>query len=283
MQIFKEKGALQSVITALKEDKSVIGFVPTMGALHEGHLSLVKQAANSCDVVVVSIFINPTQFDKDSDLKNYPRTLESDLNLLKELNLNILVFTPNAEELYDGKITAEHFDFDGIEYEMEGKYRTGHFDGVGTIVKKLFEIVQPNFAFFGEKDFQQLQIIRKLTQKHKLPVEVVGCEIQRESNGLARSSRNERLKAEERENASFIYQILKKANMKFGTESAKEISEWVKKEFQTHPFLKLEYFEIANSHTLKTVIDKESGTPYRAFIAAYAGDVRLIDNMALNN
>ncbi len=282
MQIIKANAKLKGLVATIKHDGGTIGLVPTMGALHEGHLSLIRQAASVCDWVVVSIFINPTQFDKPLDLQNYPQTIEVDIALLRELNLNIVVFSPTASELYDDKIEAEHFDFDGVELEMEGKYRFGHFDGVGTVVKKLFELIQPDKAFFGEKDFQQLQIIRKLIEKTGLPVEIIGCPINRESNGLARSSRNERLTDEMRQKASFIYQTLQKAKVKFGTESAKQIGDWVENEFKTHPFLKLEYFEIADSNSLKTVETKQLETPYRAFIAVYAGEVRLIDNIALN-
>lgn len=283
MQIFREKAALQSEILHLKQEGKTIGFVPTMGALHEGHLSLVKQAAEVCESVVISIFINPTQFDNAQDLRNYPRTLETDISLLKNLNLNLIVFAPNATELYGERIEAEHFLFDGLEHEMEGKFRTGHFNGVGTVVKRLFEIVKPHKAFFGEKDFQQLQIIRKLTEKNNLPVEIVGCPIDREENGLARSSRNERLSPQVRREASFIYQTLLKVKEKFGTESAKTINEWVKDEFNLHQTLQLEYFEIADTNSLKTTSKKKNGATYRAFIAAYAGDVRLIDNIALDN
>jgi len=282
MQIIKEKAPLNTWVATIKHEAGIIGLVPTMGALHEGHLSLIRQAASVCDWVVVSIFINPTQFDKPLDLQNYPQTLDEDIALLGELNLNIVVFSPTASELYDDKIEAEHFEFDGVELEMEGKYRFGHFDGVGTVVKKLFELIQPEKAFFGEKDFQQLQIIKKLIEKTGLPVVITGCPIYRESSGLARSSRNERLSDEMRQQASFIYQTLLKAKEKFGTESAKQISNWVENEFKTHPFFKLEYFEIADSNSLKTVKNKQLDTPYRAFIAVYAGEVRLIDNIALN-
>lgn len=282
MQIIKDKATLAQVISKLKTKDSGIGFVPTMGALHEGHLSLVKQAATVCDVVVVSIFINPTQFDKATDLDNYPRTLDSDIAKLEELDLDLIVFTPTAAELYNNKIESEHFQFDGLEYEMEGKYRNGHFDGVGTVVKKLFEIVQPDKAFFGEKDYQQLQIIKKLVQRHQLPVEVIGCPIYRENNGLARSSRNERLSPKIRLEASFIHETLLKVKDKFGTESANQISKWVENEYKAHPFFELEYFEIADSETLKPITDKIEGRSFRAFIAVYSGDIRLIDNIALN-
>ena len=283
MQIFREKTPLQHEISALKMEGNSVGFVPTMGALHLGHLSLVKQASALCDTVVVSIFINPTQFDNPEDLNNYPRTLENDISLLESLKLKLIVFAPNAYELYGKKVEAEKFIFDGLENEMEGKYRTGHFNGVGTVVKKLFEIVQPEKAFFGEKDYQQLQIIKKLTDKYSLPVEIIGCPIDREINGLARSSRNERLSPEVRKDASFIFETLKKVKDKFGTDSAKSITQWVADQFEAHPVLTLEYFEIADIVSLKTVEKIEDGVMYRAFIAAFAGDVRLIDNIALNN
>lgn len=282
MQIIKEKAVLAQVISTFKSKGSSIGFVPTMGALHDGHLSLVRQAASICDVVFVSIFINPTQFDNATDLDNYPRTLEKDVKKLDELGLNVVVFSPNASELYDDNIVAEHFQFEGLENEMEGKFRTGHFDGVGTIVKRLFELVQPDKAFFGEKDYQQLQIIKNLTRTHNLPVEVIGCPIYRENNGLARSSRNERLSPKIRLEASFIHETLLKAKDKFGTESAKQVIHWVEKEFEAHPFFKLEYFEIADSETLKPLTQKVEGNKYRAFIAVYSEDIRLIDNIALN-
>ncbi|MGB7786751.1 MAG: pantoate--beta-alanine ligase [Salinimicrobium sp.] len=282
MQILKEKRALKKQIGEFKNQGLSIGFVPTMGALHEGHLSLMEQALSSCDKVVVSIFVNPTQFDNAQDLEKYPRTLEQDVERIWALNPNILVFSPPASEIYGQDVASEDFSFDGLEFEMEGKFRKGHFNGVGTIVKKLFEMVAPDKAFFGEKDYQQLQIIRKLVEINKLPVEIVGCPIHREASGLARSSRNERLSSEERQKAAFIYEVLQQVKENFGTKSAKELTAWVRKEFEKSPFLNLEYFEIANADTLKTVDERENGHKYRAFIAAYAGDVRLIDNIALN-
>ncbi|MFD1094746.1 pantoate--beta-alanine ligase [Salegentibacter chungangensis] len=283
MQVFKEKEPLKFAIATLKSEGKSLGLVPTMGALHEGHLSLVKEALKACDKVVVSIFVNPTQFNNATDLEKYPRTLEKDLELLKQLDQDLWIFAPNANELYGENIISEHFDFDGLENVMEGKFRNGHFDGVGTIVKRLFNIVTPDKAFFGEKDFQQLQIIRKLTEKSNLPVEIVGCPILREDSGLARSSRNERLSDSHREEASFIYKTLLETKELFGTKSAEYITRWVEEQFQSHPFLELEYFEIANTKTLKKINHKRKGNQYRAFIAAYANDVRLIDNIALNN
>ena len=282
MQIYKEKQALGDLIKTLKNDGFNVGFVPTMGALHEGHISLVKQALASCDKVVVSIFVNPTQFDNAGDLEKYPRTFEKDIFQLEQLSTNLIIFSPNPSEIYGNNIFPEHFSFDGLEYEMEGKFRKGHFDGVGTIIKKFFEIVQPDKAFFGEKDFQQLQIIRKLTEQHHWKTDIVGCPIDRENSGLARSSRNERLSPGDRQKAAFIYQTLQQVKQDFGTKSVLEVTENVKNEFGKNPDLRLEYFEIANEETLKTATETQNGQKYRAFIAAYSGEIRLIDNIALN-
>jgi pantoate--beta-alanine ligase len=282
VKIFTEKTQIQKAIKQIKAKNLSIGFVPTMGALHKGHLSLVQEAFKKNDVVVVSIFVNPTQFNNKEDLKKYPRTLEADTILLETLNKDILVYAPTVKEIYNNKTVAEHFSFDGLEFEMEGKFRTGHFDGVGTIVKRLFEIITPDEAYFGKKDFQQLQIIKKLVEKHELPIKVIGCNIFREANGLAMSSRNARLKEDYKLAAPFIYKTLKAAKIKFGTESANKITKWVEKEFAMHKLLKLEYFIIANEETLKPVKRKSKKNTYRAFIAVYADDIRLIDNIALN-
>ncbi len=283
MQIFREKSALKEAVKDVKSNGLIVGLVPTMGALHEGHLSLVQNALQQSDQVIVSIFVNPTQFDNPDDLDKYPRNLEKDLELLKNSGADIWVFSPDPHEMYGEAISSEHFDFEGLEKVMEGKFRTGHFDGVGTIVKRLFEVVQPDKAFFGEKDYQQLQIIKKLVEITNLPVEIVPCPILREDSGLARSSRNERLTSRTRENAAFIYHTLLNAKNLFGTESAKYVTAWVEEEFQKNSELKLEYFEIAHAETLQKIDKKEKGNNYRAFIAAYAGDIRLIDNIALNN
>ena len=192
MKIFYTKAALNAYLDAQKKNKQ-IGFVPTMGALHEGHLSLLKKCKEENDISIVSIFVNPTQFDNSADLVKYPKTFQEDTKLLESAQCDVL-FAPDVKEIYAENITATSFDFDGLEHEMEGRFRTGHFDGVGTVVKRLFEIVAPNKAYFGEKDFQQLQIVKKMTKKQQLPVKVKGCEIYRAKNGLAMSSRNSRLR-----------------------------------------------------------------------------------------
>jgi pantoate--beta-alanine ligase len=280
MKVFATRKALKTHIQELFSTDKTIGFVPTMGALHKGHLSLIEEAQKNNDYTIASIFVNPTQFDNPDDLEKYPRTLETDLQLLEAKGCD-WVFTPSVEDIYDQNVTAQTFDFDGLELEMEGKFRSGHFDGVGTIVKALFEIVEPTAAYFGEKDFQQLQIIRKMVEKHQLPVQVVGCPIFRESHGLAMSSRNERLSKEQREAAAIIYKTLQKVKEKFRIESLESIQNWVDIQFRNHPLFQLEYFTIADESTLKVPSEIFPEKSYRAFIAVYADSVRLIDNLAL--
>jgi pantoate--beta-alanine ligase len=283
VNVYTTKHDISDAIKVLKGQKKKLGFVATMGALHQGHMALVKTALSQNDVAIVSVFVNPTQFNNQEDLDKYPRTLERDVNLLKTVSTDkIIVFAPTVETIYNGNTISEQFDFDGLEFEMEGKFREGHFNGVGTIVKRLLEIIQPDKAYFGEKDFQQLQIIKKLAKKYNIPSEIIGCKIQRETSGLAMSSRNERLKEVYKREASFIYKTLKTAKIKFGTKSANEVTEWVTKQFTKNKLLELEYFIIADEQTLKSVKRKSNKKSYRAFIAVYADDIRLIDNIALN-
>ena len=279
MFVFAKIKSVQQKIASLKKGIT-IGFVPTMGALHRGHLSLVEKAKNENDLVVVSIFVNPTQFDKNEDLINYPKTLETDLSLLRSANCDI-VFTPSVAEIYMHEIQSQSFNFDGLEYEMEGKFREGHFDGVATIVKRLFEIIKPHKAYFGEKDFQQLQIIQKMVQKYHIPVKIVACEIYREMDGLAMSSRNSRLSKEERKAAPFIHRTLQKIKKIINTKNIPELSRWIAEEFKKQPLLQLEYFEIASEETLQPLQEIKPGVSCRAFIAVFAGDIRLIDNIRL--
>ena len=283
MKVFNNKNQLSNCVDKFKTNSKAIGFVPTMGALHNGHLSLVEKGLLENDFIVVSIFVNPTQFNNKEDLERYPRTVNRDLALLETVSKSkIIVFIPSIEDIYEDKVSSEAFAFDGLEHEMEGAFRPGHFDGVGTVVKRLLEIVRPDNAYFGEKDFQQLQIIKKMVELHKLTTKIVGCAIYRADDGLAMSSRNERLKPNYRKAAPFIYKTLKDAKKKFGTDSAKEVTEWVENQFKKHELLELEYFLIADIKTLKPVKRKSTKKTYRAFIAAYADDIRLIDNIALN-
>ncbi len=281
MVIYTQKETLvQALSSAKKNDK--IGFVPTMGALHKGHISLVMKALSENDVVVVSIFVNPTQFNNSADLQTYPRTPEDDIFLLKNLKGEVIVYLPEVSDLYEDTVSAKTYNFGGLENEMEGKHRKGHFDGVGTIVSKLLKIVKPHTAYFGEKDFQQLQIVKKLVSIENLPVKILGCPILRETNGLAMSSRNKRLSTKKIEEATIIYKTLKEVQEKFSSTPIADLNALVAERFLQNPHLKLEYFEIANEKTLKTAKLKNKGSKYRAFIAAFSGEVRLIDNMPLN-
>ncbi|WP_299666867.1 pantoate--beta-alanine ligase [uncultured Polaribacter sp.] len=282
MKIFNSKKDLKDCILEHKRNKKTIGFVPTMGALHRGHLSLIEKAKEKNDIVVISVFVNPTQFDNIEDLNKYPKTLENDIKLLESVATDVL-FCPSVEEIYAENIVSKNFNFDGLEHQMEGKFRKGHFDGVGTIVKTLFEIVEPNKAYFGQKDFQQLQVIKKMVKKHHLPVKIKGCPIFREEDGLAMSSRNARLSKEHREIVPFIYKTLKKVNKKFGKENITDINNWVENQFKNQPLLELEYFTIAEEKSLETVKKAASNKKYRAFIAVFAGKIRLIDNIRLKN
>ncbi|NJB71217.1 pantoate--beta-alanine ligase [Saonia flava] len=282
MLVFHSKTELRSHLSSLKTKNHSIGMVPTMGALHQGHISLVNKAISENSHVVVSIFVNPTQFDNKEDLKKYPKTLDKDIQLLKAVSGIVIVFAPTADEMYEGKIKSKSFKFDGLEKVMEGEFRTGHFNGVATIVELLLRAVMPNKAYFGEKDFQQLQIIKKLVEIRKIPIEIIGCPIVRESNGLAMSSRNERLSKPVRKKAGFIYETLKSAKNEFGTKSASKVIEWVRNQFEQHPIFELEYIQITDVDTLTPLLRKQKDRKYRAFVAVYTEGVRLIDNIALN-
>lgn len=280
MRIFNNQHELSQHLKSFSNDVFQIGFVPTMGALHEGHLSLLEQSFNENKITVCSIFVNPTQFNNPEDLDKYPRTLEADIEKIKTVSSKIIVYAPTVDDIYNGKTVSKHFDYGGIENQMEGKFRPGHFDGVGTIVKRLLEIVQPTNAYFGKKDFQQLQIVKKLVEIEKLPVKIVGCEIYREANGLAMSSRNERLTAKQRQKGNFIFETLTKAKTKFGTKTAQEITNWVIEKFTAQTDFELEYFQIADEKNLLPCVTKEKNVKYRAFIAVFADKIRLIDTIS---
>jgi len=282
MLVFNKQADLVRHLQSVAKTKKAIGFVPTMGALHEGHLSLLKESLHNNDITVVSIFVNPTQFNNPEDLAKYPRNLDSDIEKIKSVSDAIIVYAPSVADIYPNEATSQHFDFDGLENQMEGRFRPGHFDGVGTVVKRLLEIVKPQNAYFGEKDFQQLQIVRKMVEKENLPVNIVGCPIFREAGGLAMSSRNERLSEEERHDASIIYKTLQLAKTKFALESPKQITDWVVATFKSKKDFKLEYFEIADEGTLEIANSKIDGKKYRAFIAVFVNNVRLIDTISLN-
>jgi pantoate--beta-alanine ligase len=281
MQLLDTKKELQAQLSIIFSKSKSVGLVPTMGALHQGHIDLIKKAFKENDEVVVSIFVNPTQFNNREDLSKYPKNLTKDIALIAKVSDKIIVYAPSVEEIYHNKVEAEKFNFNGLDMVMEGEFRAGHFDGVGTIVEALLRSIKPNKAYFGEKDYQQLQIVKKLVKNKQIPVEIIGCPIVREKNGLAMSSRNERLSNEVRQKASLIFETLNTAKEKFGTKSALEVTNWVKNQFDARDHFRLEYFQIADIETLKPIKRKIKSKQYRAFIAVFADDIRLIDNIAL--
>ena len=254
-----------------------IGFVPTMGALHDGHISLVKRSVEENDVTVVSVFVNPTQFNDKADLERYPRTEEADKKLLKAAGCDI-VFMPQVEEMYPEEDTRK-FNFGCIETVMEGKYRPGHFNGVAQIVSKLFYAVEPTRSYFGEKDFQQVAIIRDMVRQLNLPVEIIACPIIREESGLARSSRNELLSAEERKKAALISQVLSKS-VNFAKEmSVDEVKNWVIDQFKVDDVFKMDYYDVVDGNTLQSISSWDESDYIVGCIAVYCGKIRLIDNI----
>lgn len=282
MEIFKTKKPLLDFVERQKEMGKRIGFAPTMGALHQGHISLYAQARKENDLVISSIFVNPTQFNNPQDLEKYPRNIGKDIQLLEESGFVDAVYIPEVSDIYPEVLESKEYDFDGLENEMEGKFRPGHFNGVGTVVEEFFRQVKPDNAYFGDKDYQQLAIIKKLTEKLKLPIKIYGVPIFREKNGLAMSSRNQRLNPEEREAAKIIYETLVKVNDWFRVITIPEINDRVQEIFDDQPGMKLEYFELADEATLKQTDFFYKDKNYRAFIVVFVGDVRLIDNMHLD-
>lgn len=276
MEIFNTKKNLRNLLDR-QPNHYRIGFVPTMGALHEGHLSLVRCCRAENDIVVVSIFVNPTQFNDKEDLANYPRTFDRDLELLRQENTDV-VFCPTVEEMYPEPDTRT-FDLGGLDATMEGAFRPGHFNGVVQIVIKLFDVVRPHRAYFGEKDFQQLTIIRYIVNQLHIPVQVVSCPIVREPDGLAMSSRNMLLGPNERQAAPIISQVLFKAKNLKHTLSVDELKKWVVAQIDANPYLKTEYFEIVDDVKLQPVSSWEDPVSKVGCIAVRAGKIRLIDNI----
>lgn len=282
MEVIKNRKVLQDFIERQKEMGKRIGFAPTMGALHKGHLSLYEEAKKENDLVISSIFVNPTQFNNTEDLEKYPRDINRDILILENSGLVDAVYIPEVADIYPEKTESKHYDFDGLENEMEGKSRPGHFDGVGTVVEELFRQIQPDNAYFGEKDFQQLAIIRKMVEKKHLPVKITGVPIYRAENGLALSSRNQRLHEDRKEASKIIYDTLKKVNDWFRTVTIPEIKERVTDIFDQQPGMKLEYFLIADEKTLQETDFFYKDRNFRAFIVVVVDGVRLIDNMHLD-
>ena len=280
MKVYSDPLSIQQTLSEARAQGLKIGFVPTMGALHQGHLSLVEQAGQECGVVVASIFVNPTQFNDPNDLANYPRTLEADLKMLETQGCDI-VFVPTVETMYpepDNRI----FAFGELETVMEGKFRPGHFNGVAQVVSKLFDLVNPDKAFFGQKDFQQLAIIKAMVKQLNLPVEIVPCAIVREPDGLAMSSRNKLLLPEYRKCAPQIYRILSEAKNLAKSHSVDEVKNFVCQEIEQTNLLKLEYFELVDELSLKAIQSWDESGIKVGCIAVFAGKVRLIDNLIFN-
>lgn len=281
MKIFTTKREIQSELQKHRDEKKQIGFVPTMGALHEGHLELIRQSVNENSITVCSIFVNPTQFNNPDDLAKYPRTEESDSRMLEKNKCDI-VFIPSVDEMYPDKNLLE-INFGPMETVMEGAFRPGHFKGVATVVKKLFDTVQPDVAYFGKKDFQQLAIIRSLVKKLSLSVKITGCETVREKDGLAMSSRNIHLSEKERKNASVIYKSLLAAKDSYEKDiPLNEIKKSLSAEIEKTNLFKVQYFEIVNAETLEAIKKTMHDIPVQACIAVLTSKTRLIDNIAFH-
>ncbi|MBE6282288.1 MAG: pantoate--beta-alanine ligase [Bacteroides sp.] len=277
MKVIQTIKELRTELKQFREEGKLIGFVPTMGALHEGHASLVRRAVAENDVVVVSVFVNPTQFNDSNDLVKYPRTLEADCRLLEKEGAT-LVFAPSVEEMYPEPDTRR-FHYAPLDTVMEGKYRPGHFNGVCQIVSKLFLIVEPHYAYFGEKDFQQLAIIREMVARLDMPVQIVGCPIVREEDGLALSSRNARLSAEDRTHALAISRTLFDSLTYSKTHTVAETQTFVEKAIAEAEGLELEYFELVDGNTLQKISSWDETDYAVGCITVYCGEVRLIDNI----
>ena len=280
MQIIKTKAELQQCVAACKRQNKSIGLVPTMGALHEGHASLIKRSVSENEVTFVSVFVNPTQFNNKEDLEKYPRNLNRDAELLASIKADF-IFAPEPEEMYtpEEMNTRFQFDFGGLDRVMEGKMRPGHFNGVVQVVSKLFQLVQPDKAYFGEKDFQQLAIIRRMVSVMHFDLQIIGCPIVREDSGLALSSRNERLSPDEKQTAINISRILFQSREYALTHSVAQTQQWVVDSINAVEGLEVEYYEIVDQTTLLPVTDFSHAI---GCVTVYCGPVRLIDNIKYN-
>lgn len=277
MEIVKSITLLDDVLNAFRKKGKTIGLVPTMGALHEGHAALVKRCVAENDIAVVSVFVNPTQFNNPEDLRLYPRTLDADCALLEKLGVDV-VFAPDVDEMYPEPDTRV-FDFGMLDKVMEGRFRPGHFNGVAQIVSKLFYAVKPDKAYFGEKDFQQLAIIREMVKQLQIPVEIIAVPIVREQSGLALSSRNMRLTPQQRETASEIFKILEMSADLIEKQSVEDVKKFVVNRINNHDALSVEYFEIVDGETLQAISDWTDSQYIVGCIAVFCGEVRLIDNI----
>jgi len=278
MKIIHTVSGLNLALQPVRCNGDSIGFVPTMGALHEGHATLMRQSIAENDCTVVSLFVNPTQFNNSEDLRLYPRTPEEDQLLLEQLGVDLL-FVPSVEEVYP-EPDHRQFDFGMLDKVMEGRFRPGHFNGVAQVVSRLFSFVQPDKAYFGEKDLQQLAIVRAMTSMLHIPVEIVGVPIVREQSGLAMSSRNQRLSPLEREHASQIYQVLSDSLLQKKDNAPQALASWVIGEINNVPGLRVEYYEIVDGYSLQPLTSWEESDWPVGCAAVYCGEVRLIDNIS---
>ncbi len=278
MKVVKTISELKSLVKGFKQDNKVVGLVPTMGALHAGHKSLVDRARAENDIVVVSVFVNPTQFNNKQDLATYPRTEERDCALLEAAGCDV-VFMPSVEEVYPEPDNRQ-FDLGAVAEVMEGAHRPGHFNGVAQIVSKLFAFVEPDHAYFGEKDFQQIAVIRKMVELEGFKLQIVACPIKREDDGLALSSRNVRLTPEQRQLAPNIYRILKESCTFAQSHTVAETEKFVVDSLNALPQMEVEYYSIVNALTMQPVSDWADASEITGCITVYCGEVRLIDNIA---
>lgn len=282
MPIYLKKEEVESTVHKAILSKRSMGLVPTMGSLHHGHLSLIEKANKENDIVWVSIFINPTQFNDPNDLRRYPKNLEKDYGLIKNICEKIKIFSPNEKEIYGKPPTLQKYDFKKIDVELEGKHRKNHFNGVATIVSKLLTLIKPNKVYFGEKDYQQTQIIKKLICLENINVNMIICPTVREKNGLALSSRNNFLSNIDRGNSSIIYKSLNLLKSNFINSNLKSLRKNIINDINKKKNFKVEYLEIANAETLQIDEKINPKKQYRAFICVRVNEVRLIDNILLN-
>ncbi|OYT12723.1 MAG: pantoate--beta-alanine ligase [Bacteroidetes bacterium 4572_114] len=280
MKICKTISETQDYVAKLRKSGKSIGFVPTMGALHAGHISLLKTASLNNDVVASSIFVNPIQFNKKEDLQKYPRTLEDDIRKLEEIECDLL-FNPDVDEMYPEPV-LDRYNFGNLDKVMEGRHRPGHFNGVAVVVRKLFEIVKPDRAYFGMKDYQQLKIIQAMVSKLGLPVQIIPCPTMREPDGLAMSSRNVRLTADERKIAPVIFRVLNGVRDRMGQHDIAEVEKWAIHQLNNYDELEVEYLEIVNTGTLSKPNSLPEPNSLIVCAAVNLGKVRLIDNLVIN-
>lgn len=281
MQIVRKKNDLERILSLYRKEGKIIGFVPTMGALHKGHISLIETSKKSSDITVCSIFVNPTQFNDSNDLERYPRTPEKDIALLENSNCDLL-FMPDVKEIYPEKDNRQ-FDFGNLDKVLDGAHRPGHFNGVAQVVSILFDAVKPDKAFFGLKDYQQVLIIKELVKQLKLKIQIIPCETTREPDGLAMSSRNTLLSASERAAASLLPKLLETAKtLKKAGRTPLEITSYIKDQLSNNQIYKLDYVSICDSDTLKEITNFSENMRFIVLIACFVGKIRLIDNLLID-